>query len=91
MYAWAESDRRPVSLGKVRECRTSSFPLYLPVDPLQPVLSTVSRHKILQVIGRWDALTLSGSQKVLPEANLVPVEQTNHFIVTNMILSNELV
>lgn len=35
------------------------------VDPFEPVLSAVSRDQILQVIGGWNALTLSCPEEVL--------------------------
>ncbi len=34
------------------------------VDPLQPVLGAMASCKILQVVGGWDALGLSGPEEV---------------------------
>lgn len=37
----------------------------IPVDPLQPVLSTVARDEVLEVVGHGDTLRLRGAQKVM--------------------------
>lgn len=70
MYAWAESDRRPVSRSVplhqlifllLRSSRCHSRH----TDPLEPVLRTVAGDKVLQVIGDGNVLALSSSQEVL--------------------------
>jgi hypothetical protein len=37
----------------------------LPINPLQPMLGTMSRDQILQIVRRWDALRLGRAQEVL--------------------------
>jgi hypothetical protein len=37
----------------------------VPIDPLQPVLSTVTSDKVLQIIRDWDVLGLNRTQEVL--------------------------
>ena len=39
----------------------------LPIDPLEPVLSTVTGNEILQVIGGWDVLGFGCTEEVLAD------------------------
>ena len=47
------------SRGSIRSTTSIS------VDPLEPVLGTVTSHKILQIVGDWEALGLSSSEEIL--------------------------
>jgi hypothetical protein len=35
------------------------------IDPFQPMLSSVGRREILEIIGSWDALRFRSSQEVV--------------------------
>jgi hypothetical protein len=48
-----------VAVGRVRS------PACVPVDPLEPMLSTVSSNQVLKIIGGWDALSFDGTEEVL--------------------------
>jgi hypothetical protein len=48
-----------VAMGRVRT--TSS----VAVDPLEPVLSSMARDQVLEVISEWNTLRLSGSEEII--------------------------
>jgi hypothetical protein len=59
-----------VAVSRVRS------PTCVPVDPLEPMLSTMSGDQILKIIGGWDALSLSGTEEVF--LNRVAVVAKGH-------------
>lgn len=49
--------------------------LLVPVDPLEPVLSTVAGGQILEIIGDWNTLRLNGTKEVLHDGVGVVAER----------------
>jgi hypothetical protein len=47
----------------------------VPVDPLEPVLSTVTCDQVLEIIGCWDALGLDSAEEVFLDGVAVVAER----------------